>query len=400
LPFSKWDEAMTSVSADPIRWPAEFNVLPKEVFHRQDVYEAELAKIFYGREWHPLAHVSEIPNKGDFKTLQIGNAPVLVVHGDDDRVRVFYNSCPHRGTQLQICARGHAKEIECPYHRWLFTLQGDLVGAPGMEEFQPAFRKQDYGLRELRSGEFCGLILATCSAEAPELDVFLNGTTEYLKKALGGDGRLKLIGYQKTVYGTNWKEYGDNEGYHPPLLHRAFRLLRWQGGKGTQGVTEYGHKVLEAELQNPKPGFLNDHSLVEFRDTSTPPRSVVVSLWPMTTIVKHMDVINIRYAFPLSQDETEVHYAYFSHHDDSPELLAHRIRQASNLLGPSGFISLEDGAVFSRIHGGSRTLGTVAFQKGYQGQPLTAPCFVAQNDEASNLLRWERYRQTMGFKRD
>jgi hypothetical protein len=95
-----------------------------------------------------------------------------------------------------------------------------------------------------------------------------------------------------------------------------------------------------------------------------------------------------------------VHYAYFSHQDDSPELLAHRIRQASNLLGPSGFISLEDGAVFSRIHGGSRTLGTVAFQKGYQGKPLTAPCFVAQNDEASNLLRWERYRQTMGFDRD
>ncbi len=391
---------MTSIPEVSIRWPAEYNVLPKEVFHRKDVYEAELAKIFYGPEWHPLAHISEIPNKGDFKTLQIGEAPVLIVHGDDGRARVFFNSCPHRGTQLQVCARGSAKEIECPYHRWLFNLRGDLIGASGMDQFEPNFRKENYGLKELKSGEFSGLIFATCSDKAPALEVFLKGTTDYLKKALGGDGRLKLIGYQKTIYGTNWKEYGDNEGYHPPLLHRAFRLLRWQGGKGNNGVTEGGHKVMEAELQHPKPGFLNDHSLVEFRDTSTPPRSVIVSFWPMTTIVKHMDVINIRYAFPLSPDETEVHYAYYAHQDDSPELLAHRIRQASNLLGPSGFISLEDGAVFSRVHGGSRTLGTVAFQKGYEGKPLQAPCFVAQNDEASNLIRWERYRKTMGFDRE
>ena len=274
------------------------------------------------------------------------------------------------------------------------------MGAPGMDQFQPAFRKEDYGLRELRSGEFCGLIFATCSEQTPSLDEFLRGTKEYLPKALGGDGRLQLIGYQKVIYGTNWKEYGDNEGYHPPLLHRAFRLLRWQGGKAAQGVTEGGHKVMEAEVQKPPTGFLDDQSLVEFRDPSVPPRSVVVSFWPMTTIVRHMDVINVRYAFPLSPDETEVQYAYFAHVDDSPELLAHRVRQASNLLGPSGFISLEDGAVFSRLHGGSRSLGTVAFQKGYQGKPLDAPCFVAQNDEASNLLRWERYRRTMGFARD
>ncbi len=383
-----------------VRWPAAYNTLPKDVFYRRDVYDAELARIFYGPEWHPVAHRSEIPNKGDFKTLQIGEAPVLIVHGDDGKVRVFYNSCPHRGTQLQICARGHTKEIECPYHRWLFSLKGDLLGAPGIAEFSANFKKEDFGLRELRSGEFCGLIFATCSDAAPELTEFLKGTEDYLGKALGGDGRLTLIGYQKTIYGTNWKEYGDNEGYHPPLLHRAFRLLKWQGGKGSNGVTEHGHKVMEAEVQRPQPGFLDDHSLVEFRDTSTPPRSVIVSFWPMTTIVKHMDVINVRYAFPLSPDETEVHYAYFAHQDDSPELYEHRVRQASNLLGPSGFISLEDGAVFSRVHGGSRGLGTVAFQKGYADKPLEAPCFVAQNDEASNLVRWEHYRKSMGFARD
>ena len=383
-----------------IRWPARFNTWPKEIFYRDDVYRAELAKIFYGPDWHPVAHLSEIPNKGDFKTMQIGEAPVLVVHGDDGKVRVFYNSCPHRGTQLQICARGHTDEIECPYHRWLFDLKGNLLGAPGIKDFAPSFKKEDYGLKELRSGQVTGLVFATVSEAAPELSEFLKGSEEYLSKALGGDGRLKLIGYQKTIYGTNWKEYNDNEGYHPPLLHRAFQLLKWQGGKGSNGLTEYGHKVMEAELKHPERGFLNDHSLVEFRDKSTPPRSIIVSFWPMTTIVKHIDVINIRYAFPLSPEQTEVHYAYFGRLDDNEELAQHRIRQASNLLGPSGFISLEDGAVFSRVHSGSRALGTVAFQKGYQDKPLVGPAVVEQNDEASNLIRWEIYRHRMGFARE
>ncbi len=382
-----------------VRWPAKYNELPKEVFHREDVYQRELERIFYGPDWHPVGHVSELPNPGDFKTLQVGEANLLVVHGDDGQVRVFLNSCPHRGTKLKTPSRGTSAEIECPYHRWRFNIRGELLSAPGSEQFPAAFRKQDYGMRELRSGRIYGLILASFSTEGPDLDLFLGEAKVNLRKILSGDGRLKLLGYQKTVYATNWKEYGDNEGYHAPLLHRAFRLLRWQGGNGAQGMTRYGHKLLAEIRKNADSGFLNDHSLVESRDQNSAPQSVIVSLFPMTTMVKHLDVINLRFAFPLSRDKTEVHYAYFCHQDDDAEMIRHRVRQASNLLGPSGFISLEDGAVFNRLHEGSSTPGKVAFQKGYRG-PMQAPCAVEQNDEASNLIRWERYREIMGFERE
>jgi anthranilate 1,2-dioxygenase large subunit len=381
-----------------VRWPAQYNELPKEVFHREDVYQRELERIFYGPDWHPVGHVSELPKPGDFKTVQVGEAGLLVVHGDDGRVRVFLNSCPHRGTRLKTASRGASAEIECPYHRWLFNIRGELLSAPGSDQFPAAFRKEDYGLRELRSAQIHGLILASFADDGPGLDEFLGEAKDNLAKILG-DGRLKLLGYQKTVYATNWKEYGDNEGYHAPLLHRAFRLLRWQGGNGVQGVTRYGHKLLDAQIRkNPPSGFLNDHSLVESRDRGAA-QSVIVSLFPMTTMVKHLDVINLRFAFPLSRDETEAHYAYFSHEDDDQDMVLHRVRQASNLLGPSGFISLEDGAVFNRLHEGSSTPGKVAFQKGYRG-PMQAPCAVEQNDEASNLIRWERYREIMGFERE
>ncbi len=379
-----------------VDWPANFNEVPKDIFFREDVYKREIKRIFQGPEWHAVAHIAEIPERGNYKTSVIGEMPIFIMHGDDGIVRVFENSCTHRGTQLATCPRGAFKEIECPYHRWVFNNCGALLSASGSRDFPENFEKSDYNLRELRSANVYGVIFATCSKDAPDIDTYLGDAKEQIASALGGDGRLKLMGYQKVRFLSNWKEYADNEGYHAPLLHGAFRLLQWQGGKGGQFMTDYAHKVINTALTIPKSGFLKDHSLVESRDTRISPRSVVISLFPVTIILSHLDVINVRYAFPISPDETEVHYAYFSHESDSPEVANHRLRQASNLLGPSGLISLEDGAVFNRLHVGARTGGKVAFQKGVSEAPKP-PYVFNNNDEAGNLVRWNRYREAMGF---
>lgn len=380
-------------------WPARYSQIPKEVFHREDVYRLELERIFYGPEWHPVAHVAEIPAPGNFKATQLGEAPILIVRGDDGKVRAFFNSCPHRGTQLQTCARGTGAKIECPYHRWTFDNQGALLGAPGMDSFAPTFSKAEYGLRALRTAEFTGLIFVTCSEATPDLMGYLGETAEYFGRALAEDAPLKLLGYQKVIFSSNWKEYSDNDGYHAPLLHRAFRLMRWQKGTGIQCVTAYGHKFFDAEVQPPTTDFLNDKSLIEYKDTKTQLRSTIVNLFPgLWSLIKHLDVMNVRFAFPRSVDQTEVHYAYFARADDDEAMVRHRIRQAANFLGPSGFVTLEDGAVFNRVHRGSRTLGTVEFQKGVCA-PIEPPCVIEQNDEASNLVKWDRYRDVMGFER-
>jgi anthranilate 1,2-dioxygenase large subunit len=391
--------AVPPAASDLIRWPAKFNEVPKEVFHREDIYRLELERIFYGPEWHPVAHRAEIANVNDLKTAVIGSAPVLVVHGQDGAIRVFENSCPHRGTQLATCSRGNARMIECPYHRWTFKTTGELVGVPGSGDFPPEFRKEDYGLRALRSEEFCGLVFATYSAEAPPLAEYIGDAGDYLARALGGDGRLKLLGYQKVLFESNWKEYSDNDGYHGPLLHAAFRHLNHATANGVRFVTKHTHKVSYSELKNvPNNGFLNDHSLVEGRDGQRAPQNTVLVFYPMNIITKNLDVISIRYAFPRGVDQTEVHYTYFAHQDDDADLLDHRIHQASNLIGPSGLITLEDGAVFNRAHVGSNTRGSVAFQKGVRG-PVSVPQSLTRNEEAANLLRWDRYREIMGFQR-
>src|SRR3546814_1939862 len=76
-----------------------------------------------------------------------------------------------------------------------------------------------------------GVVFVTMSARTEPLLECLGSIVETLRELVGGDGRLKLLGYQKVRYNTNWKSYTDNDGYHAPLLHQAFNLLNWQGGK-------------------------------------------------------------------------------------------------------------------------------------------------------------------------
>ena len=383
-----------------LEWPAKVNEIPKQVFEDPNIWQLELERIYYGEHWHPLVHDAEVPNVGDYKAAFIGEMPVFAIRGDDGQVRIFHNACSHRGSTLLTNTAGNRMELECPYHRWLFSNSGDLVGCPNSKDFSPSFSKDKFGLMQVRSESHCGLHWGTVNPNTPPLAKFLGeGFLEPLSRVLGGDGRLKLLGYQKVYYDCDWKAYCDNDGYHAPLLHVAFKLLNWQGGKGTQTPTENGHIIFESELTLPDHiDALKDDSIVEFKGTHTSKGSIVLSSFPVTVFTKHMDMLNIRYAFPKGSKGIEVHYAYFAHEDDDDEMVRHRLRQSCNLLGPSGLISLEDAAIFTRIDLGNRSPGNAIFQKGVKDE-YELSFDLAQNDESGNLPRWDYYRRVMGFRR-
>ena len=381
-------------------WPTDVTDVPKEVFVREDIFEQELEDIFYGPYWHPVAHEAEIPNPGDFKLFDLGRVPLLIARGDDNVVRVFINACSHRGNQVETSPCGNSKGFECPYHRWSFKNDGSLNNCPGSDDFSPKFKKEEYGLKEVKQQNLYGLILVTLSDNPPEFNDWVGRTADTIKNQIGHEGGLKLLGYQKVKYASNWKAYMDNDGYHAPLLHTGFRLLGWQSGGGRQFYTEHCHGGAESQLKPGKSmGVLKDESLIEFKDADWDSGSFVSGLFPITIMVKHLDCISIRFAIPRSVDSTEVHYAYFAKNDDSDEMALHRVRQASNLLGPCGMISMEDAAIFQRIQIGSHSPGVATFQKGVKDLH-TIPTEILQNDETTNIPRWEYYRKLMGFHKE
>lgn len=385
---SEYEDVRARIAA---KFPSE-NDIPKAIFSDPVVYREELKRIFMGNYWHMVAHRAELPEINSFKTFWLGETPILLTRGEDDRIRAFINSCTHRGTLLEQRPKGCSKEFQCPYHRWLFDNSGAFRGGPGQRNFRSDFDPLDYALPELKVGEFAGLIFCSAAAEAG-IEQWLGACAGHVRDVMMDDGKLTLLGYQKAIFSANWKTYFDNDFYHAPLLHMGFRLLSWQGGQGEVQVAEpVGHFSVGYEsspyVDN---GFLADPTLVEMRGTDF--RARVVALRPAYVLTKHLDTISVRFVRPLGVDRTEVTYAFFGHESDSPELRAHRVRQASNLLGPSGMITIEDAAVFNRQQMTSRDGGMSRFVVGVDRPAVEA----TQNDENGNTAGWAYYRGVMGF---
>jgi anthranilate 1,2-dioxygenase large subunit len=274
----------------------------------------------------------------------------------------------------------------------MFDNKGAFIGAPGQANFRSDFETKDYGLRELKVEEFAGLVFCTMAAEA-SIEEWLGSCAGHVRDCMMDDGRLTLLGYQKAVFPTNWKTYFDSDFYHAPLLHVGFRLLNWQGGKGDVHVEQpVGHFSVGYDSEPYKDnGFLADPSVVEMRGSDV--RARVVALRPAYVLTKHVDTINVRFMRPLGVDRTEVCYAFFGHETDDSEYRTHRVRQATNLLGPSGFITIEDAAVFSRQQRTAADGGLTRFVNGVDQSPSES----TQNDENGNVAGWAYYRQVMGF---
>ena len=120
--------------------------MPRAFYPTEALYAAELQRVWHGG-WLFAGFAFEVPNPGDFLTLSVDQAPVLVIRGDDGVVRAFHNVCRHRGTQICRTERGHVRALVCPYHSWTYSQRGELVACHGMHD---GVDKSKLGLKPVR----------------------------------------------------------------------------------------------------------------------------------------------------------------------------------------------------------------------------------------------------------
>ena len=140
--------------------------MPREFYQTEALYAAEMHRLWQGG-WLFAGFAIELPNPGDYITFAVDRAPVLVLRGDDGRVRAFHNVCRHRGSQLCRAASGHVRSIVCPYHAWTYARSGELRSANGMDEGRD---KSQLGLKPLHVAEVAGLIYVCLAAEPPDIE--------------------------------------------------------------------------------------------------------------------------------------------------------------------------------------------------------------------------------------
>jgi Rieske 2Fe-2S family protein len=173
------------------------------------------------RHWICAGHIAQVPQIGDFFTVEIGNESAIVVRGRDEKVRALINVCRHRGSR--VCTERSGKAIgggfTCPYHAWNYGLDGSLRASRLMPE---DFDQASHGLKQIHLEVIEGLIFLSFADMPLGLD--------HVREALAGSARVHgwadaKIAYRETyAIAANWKLAIENyvECYHCAPAHREF----------------------------------------------------------------------------------------------------------------------------------------------------------------------------------
>ena len=129
--------------------------LPATYYTDPAIYQLEMERIFH-RSWNFAGYTAELRKPGDYLTCRVGEESIIVVRGQDQKLRAFYNVCRHRGHWL-LEGAGNIGAITCPYHAWSYETNGELRFARASEQV-PGFDKKHFCLKQVRVEVFCGFV--------------------------------------------------------------------------------------------------------------------------------------------------------------------------------------------------------------------------------------------------
>ncbi len=299
----------------------------RRVYADPQIYDDEMRRIF-GRTWVFVGHESEVPEPGDFKTDTLGRRPIILVRGEDRKVRVLYNTCRHRGSKVAYEDYGNAEQFRCLYHGWTYETTGMLKGVPLRERFRNFDPEPDFGLIPVpRTQSHRGFVFASLSREGPSLEEHLGRGAYYLDQMCdrAPDGAIEAIRPIKCDYRGNWKlqleNYADN--YHAAILHQsAFEVgAKMQQEKfGTRPFT-----MRNAVSKHIERNYGAGHSMVDYVGNRGP-------LW-MNAYAnpEYLKLMQAKYGPERAQDllELDVHIMIY------PNLLLHTRMNHYRVLRPT-----------------------------------------------------------------
>jgi len=367
---------MTSAAAAR-HWPAEgLTRVPYWLYADGDIYEQEQARIFRGPTWSFLCLEAELPKPGSYRRSSLGAMPVVVTRDQDGALHAFENRCAHRGSLLVLNERGEARDIICVYHNWSYDLAGDLTGVAfrkglGGKGGMPAdCRPEAHGPRKLKLAALTGLVFGTLAPDAPPLEHYLGAEiVRRIRRVMRAP--VKLLGDYSQTLPSNWKLYMENvkDTYHASLLHTFFTTFRLNrlSQKGGVVVSDCGgHHVSyslaadtggreyeQAGMRAAQEGFgLEAPELLEAVDEFGDGIGLqILSVFPTFVLQQTRNSLAVRRLVPQGLDKTELVWTCFGFEGDDDAMTERRLRQA-NLIGPAGYISMEDGAATGFVQRG------------------------------------------------
>jgi anthranilate 1,2-dioxygenase large subunit len=414
--------SIDAAASEPSAWPAGLTRVPYWAFQSEPVYRTEQRRIFQGNCWNYLCLEAELAQPGDFCTSFVGDAPVVVTRDAEGDIYAFENRCAHRGALLCLDDRGsNKKDFACVYHAWTYDLRGNLIsvafknGVKGKGGMPPTFRMQDHGPRKLRIALVHGLVFGSFSEEVPPIEEYLgDAILRRIERVLAGRTPV-VLGRYTQVLPNNWKLYIENvkDSYHASILHLFFTTFEINRLSQTGAIIvddSGGHHVSYSQIDRPAARSreyadqrlrsdsryrLADPSLLEGFDEYPDGIALqILSVFPTFVLQQIRNAIAVRQIIPRGVGRTDLHWTILGFADDNPAQRLMRLKQA-NLVGPAGYVSMEDGCVGGFV------------QRGIAGAPnqhavlemggAAAESSESRVTEASVRGFWKAYRAHMGL---
>jgi phenylpropionate dioxygenase-like ring-hydroxylating dioxygenase large terminal subunit len=309
---------LANVDANHSDFADSMMLVPAEEYRDPARHAREIEMVFRRR---PLlvALAADIPEAGDFTTMEIAGRPIVVVRGEDGTARTFLNACRHRGRSVAEDCFGHARRMTCPYHSWVYDTEGKLVGIPGKEGF--ADLDVD-GLVAYPTAERAGAVFSILTVGVPlDIDEWLGDMQSALEML--NLTKLHRHDVETKLPSGNWKATADGylDGYHLGYLHR-----NTIGGKSITNRNTY-------DLYGPhvRIGFANkpilDHRDIPVDEWPEPYDcfSLVHYVFPNISISGHPHrslMVSRIFPGPGVGESTVIQYQYFRDPLDTDDKLA------------------------------------------------------------------------------
>jgi phenylpropionate dioxygenase-like ring-hydroxylating dioxygenase large terminal subunit len=270
--------------------------------------------------WQIVCHASDIPDAGDWRTLDIIGESVIVIRGGDGLARAFANVCRHRGSRLVDGTGGCAKRITCPYHAWTYAADGRLVGVPQREDY-PGLDPAALGLKPVELDAWHGFLFVRLEAGGPGVGVMMAPyeaeVAPYRLAELRAIGRITL-----RPRDVNWKNVADNysDGLHINVAHPG--LTRLFGGDYRIDAGEHVDRMTGELVARPSSNLSERayQSLLPGEDR----RWLYYKLWPNVAIDIYPDQVDFMHFVPVGPTETVIREVSYALPDPRREMKAAR----------------------------------------------------------------------------
>jgi phenylpropionate dioxygenase-like ring-hydroxylating dioxygenase large terminal subunit len=334
------------------------------------LYEQEMRQIFE-KSWIYIGHESEVAHPGDYRTGRMGTQPIIIARSKDGGINVLLNVCRHRANAICREERGNSLNFRCPYHAWVYTNTGELIGVADRPRYPEGFSTEDLNLMQAPCvGVYRGLIFASLSAEVPSLEEHLSPIKHLIDlwADRSPEGEHRVLLPHKYGYQGNWKFQAENgvDGYHAGFVHESafatfahFGISRYAQRPPIkrEGLTRGfpgGHSTLEGGYED---GRGNARSLPQLyqeymtqltqRHGEERARDIVSNhhLFIFPNVYLFDDLIRV--IQPIALEETEIYSHPFRLGGVPDEFNARRLYEVTRQLSTTGLVNPADLEMFT-----------------------------------------------------